>query len=365
MDKQWKASLLAVAGLVASAACGHAQSSAPGTPRNGAGQAPAAGFYVWVDSSLQAINLPNYGVGLVRADFFTGNAIGPLDTFKARASGIGVDAAAGYVFRNGTLAPLLGSNVRVELGGAHIGADARQDATGFVDGTSPAHDALAYQMLNGFVNSGLGCIGPCDYRTSLATDYAATEVKLRATSDFTFSSVTLSPSLEVFAGHARNDQSLTTMLSFGTSPAYHADTSLRWTDWGARLGLQGKLDVTPWLAFGLGGKIGFASRDVDFSGSDVQTNNFGLVETTSAISRRADTTALLANVEASLTARAAPNIVVRAFTGLNFDSHVPGIAPATYAGSYAPPQQGNPAGITFSGETSYYVGLGVTLSLGP
>jgi hypothetical protein len=365
MDKQWKASLLAAASLMASAACGHAQSSTPGAPRNGAGQASAGGFYVSVDSSFQAINLPNYGVGLVRADHFTGNAIGPLDTFKARASRIGVDAAAGYVFRNGTLAPLLGSNVRVELGGAHISADASKHATGFVDGTSPAHDALAYQMLSGFVNSGLGCFGPCNYSTSLTTDYAATELKLRATSDFRFSSVTLSPSLEVFAGRVRNDQSLTTMLDFGTSPVYHADTSLRWTDWGARLGVQGKLDVTPWLAFGLGGKIGFASRDVGFSGSDVQTNSFGIVEATSTISRRADTTAFLANLEASLTARAAPNIVVRAFTGLNFDSHVPGIAPATYAGSYTPPRQETPAGITFSGETSYYAGLGVILSLGP
>ena len=56
---------------------------------------------------------------------------------------------------------------------------------------------------------------------------------------------------------------------------------------------------------------------------------------------------------------------MRAFTGLNFHSHVPGITPATYADSYAPAHQGTPAGITFSRETSYYAGLGVTLSLGP
>lgn len=363
VKRQWIPALLAAASLPAFAASAHAQQS----PRGGLGQASASGFYVWVDGSFQSINLPTYGVGLVRADFPSGNAIGPLDTFKVRASGAGIDAAAGYAFRNGTFSPFWGSNVRLELGGKHIGADARQSASGDFDPTPvpPILGAVGHQMLSGFVNSGLGCIGSCIYATSLATDYSATEVKARGVSDFRFSGLTLSPSIEVFAGHARTDQSLATVLSFGTSPLYQADTSLKWTDWGARLGLHGTVDVTPWLAFGLGGKIGFASRDVDFSGSDVQTNNFGFVGATSSISRSADTTAFLANLEASLTARASPSLVIRAFTGLNFDSRVPGIAPATYAGSYAPPQQGTPAGISFSGETSYYAGVGLTVSFGP
>lgn len=360
MNRQWKLSLLVAVCLIGSAASAHAQQA----PRGGVGQASASGFYVWVDGSFQSINLPSYGVGLVRAEHATGIAIAPLDTFKVRASGAGIDAAGGYAFRNGAFSPFWGTNVRLELGGSHIDADARQSVSGTF-GTSAAQDAVAFQMLSGFVNSGLACFGSCNYATSLSTDYSAAEIKVRGVSDFRFSALTLSPSLEVYANRTRNDQSLTSQLSFGTSPMYQADTSLRWTDWGARLGLNGKLDVTPWLAFGLGGKVGFASRDVDFSGSDVQTNSFGIVDATSTIARSADTTAFLANVEASLTARASPDVVIRAFTGLNFDSRVPGIAPATYSGSYAPPKQATPAGIAFSGETSYYAGVGLTVSFGP
>jgi hypothetical protein len=360
MGKRFIATGLIAAAIAGAGGLAFAADMSVKAPRGAVSQMSSSGFYLWVDGSYQSVSLPDYAAGLIRADFGTGTPIGPLDRFKVRLDGFGVSGAAGYVFRDGTFAPFWGSNVRLEIGGSYIDADARQNASG-------SFDAVAYQMLSGFLNSGLACIGPCSYATQLDTDYRQTHITLKAASDFRQPGLTLSPSLEIFGGGSRTNQTLTTMQTLigATSPLYQAQTVLKWQDWGARLGLDGTVDLSSWLAFGLGGKIGFAIRDVDFSGSDLITNGFGIVSATSTISRNADTTALIANAEARLTARLAPQFTIRTFAGLTYDSRVPGIAPASYSGSYAPPRMANPAGIAFSGETSYYAGGGLTIAFVP
>ena len=83
-----------------------------------------------------------------------------------------------------------------------------------------------------------------------------------------------------------------------------------------------------------------------------RTNKFAPCKRSSSSAR---TTPFLANAEASLTAKP----IVRAFAGLNYDSRVPGISPTRFTGPPGSPTSTTPAGINFSGLTSYDAGGGV------
>lgn len=348
------AAALVAAGTAGSSTGALAQQPLPNAPRGAVSQVSSSGFFVWVDGSVQRINLPNYQVGPILAVFVTGEPIKPLHNFDQKLSGHGIAGAAGYVFRDGTFAPGWGSNVRTEFGVNWIEAQ----ATGFAAGS---FDAIGRQLLSG-LDTGLGCIGSCSYGTTLQSDFQSWQFHLKAASDFRMGAVTLSPALAVFAGDARNRQTLVMDSTGGASnPYYRASTSLEWSDWGARAGLDGKLDVTPWLTVGLGGTVGIARRDVDFTGNDI----YLVPVATSSVSQSADTAAFLANAEASITLRPAPAVAVRGFAGLNYDSRVPGISPAGYTGSYVAPTSTKAAGILFSDETSYYAGGGMVITFAP
>jgi hypothetical protein len=77
----------------------------------------------------------------------------------------------------------------------------------------------------------------------------------------------------------------------------------------------------------------------------------------------ATTTAVVANLEASLTIRPLSAVALRAFGGVNYDSAVPGILSPTIAQLGFPPV-GTAAGITFQNRTSYYAGGGMVVRFG-
>lgn len=351
----WLALLLASTALLGTAA--FADPAVSPAARTWSPTAPTSGLYIWGNADYQSVGLPNYAVGFVRADAATGNAIAPLDTFRVRATGEGMSFGAGYVFRDGAFPLSWGTNTRVEIHGAWIKAGANNMSEGPLV-------SVGYQLLGGFVDSGLICVGGCAYGTSLKTDFEQTRIAVRAASDFKLASLTLSPSIEILGGRGNTDQHLTTSYVGvnTTSPLYEARTRLAWRDFGGRVGLDVTRHLLPWLDAQVGGRLGLAHRNVDFTGTDVITDGFGTVGSSSSIARGAYTTALLASAEASLAARLSRQVILRSFAGLEYDSRVPGVAPASYSGSYVPPRQANPAGIMFSGETRFYAGGGISIA---
>lgn len=337
--------------------------------RAAATYAESEGVFIRMDGSYQMINLPALNLGWVLKTPTDGAPIGPSQNFNPRTTGYGAAGAIGYSFRDGTFAPAFGSNVRVELGLSYIDAN----ATDSTPGIPGAH--LGLQHLDGSVIGNVQCGPACQANPStFTTDYRSWQVNLKGESDFHFGAVTLTPSVAVFTGDSRNRQNLAQQFintavgaNLGT---YNVASSLNWTDWGAKFGLKTRFDVTQSLALGLGGSIGLAARDMDLSASDAVNSGGFFTNTTSTLARGADTTAFLANAEASITARLWSGLAVRGFAGLNYDSHVPGISAPTYA--TLPTGTGTtgvtgaiPAGINFQSTTSYYFGGGLTFKFNP
>jgi hypothetical protein len=338
------------------------------------------GWYVWADSSYQDIRLPGYSLGFATGTeipFGAGTAccgtnLGFSENFSPRATGFGVAGAIGRILPPGTF---FGTNARLEFGGSYV------NATGTQTGTSGPSAFLLpnsgeLQLLNGTPVLNFGCgagsaLAACTERSSLGSNYLAWQLSGKAATDFKNGQFTLTPSAAVFGGAARNNQSLSQLLTANLvigsteSVAYVANTNLRWTDWGARAGLDAKIDVTNWVAAGVGGWVGVADRTANLTGndtSDFMPVAFPPIIRMSSISSSATTAALLANAEANLTIRPTAAVTLRGFVGLNYDSRVPGITAPTFTplfGSTAP------AGISFQAETSYYAGGGVTVKFAP
>jgi hypothetical protein len=327
-----------------------------------------SGFYIRADGSYQSVALPTYDLGWKRITFAPTTDRGPIQSHEPRVDGYGVTTAFGYAFRDGTFSPALGSNFRVELGGLYV------NARGTTSATDGASGGVALQYVNGvipIVVPGLAlktCPG-CSTASSLSTDYDAWQINLKAASDHRFDRVTLTPSIAPFAGNTRNQQSFSQQLIHPSNIVYDyaVASSLKWTDWGAKLGLDSKFDVTRWLTFGVGGTVGWARRDVSMSANDTAffPGAIGAYPNASTAAASLTTTAFLASAEANLTLRLGSNTVARAFGGLNYDSRVPGISTTSFSDPFPVGEQQTPAGIKFASETSYYAGGGVTVTFGP
>src|SRR6266508_335302 len=322
------------------------------------------GYYIWVDGSYQSVRLPTFDLGWRTASpaLVVTNGGTAFESYDPRATGAGVSGAVGHIFRDGTFPAAFGSNVRLELGASYIHAAVTQAAS------SPTPKAGFIVTLDGLNPAAAG--GGFTSSSTLSTDFAAWQVNLKAASDFRFGTVTATPSFAVFASHARNQQNfLQAINSIVFTPAsYQADVRTRWTDFGARLGLDAKLEVTPSAALGLGGYIGLAGRHASLSASDVSILQSpgpfgGTIINTSSIAADADTTPFLANAEASLTLKPWSRVTLRGFVGLNYDSRVPGIAAPFVNGPCC--AGAIPAGIKFEQETSYYAGGGATVKFSP
>lgn len=309
----------------------------------------AGGFYVWVDGSAQWVNLPSIALGIPVAI-----AGGPLVTFSdPELEGSGVAGAIGYRFPDGTFAPFWGSNVRFEIGGSYVSADSSGARSALIAPGTPA----CANHLNGFQN-GCGLIVGVNspVATALTTDYTAWLINGKAASDYRYGNVVLTPSWIVFGGRAENDHHWNQNTTSGAMPyIYNADTFLKWTDWGGKVGLDAAVELFNWLSVGVGGNVGFAVRDAKLGGNDVSLID-GIPAVLTSINTDADTTALVANAEARVIITPWPNVAIKGFVGLNYDDKVPGI---TF------PTAGVPAAIKFEEHTNYYAGGGVIVRFGP
>jgi hypothetical protein len=319
------------------------------------------GFYAWLDGSWQEINLPRYDLGFVFQP--TGGAVTSTFSADPRATGSGVSAGVGVL-----LPTRFGARDRFDVSGSFVHAtDSRSGVT-----TSSAPGAVGLALLNGTVMVDSGCFpGPCStLRSALSTDYQSWQVSGRFATDYKAGSVIVSPSLALFGGHSHNNQNLAQLQQFVGNlffEPYYAQTSLTWTDWGARAGLTATIPVTTFMSVSLGGNLGGAARSVSLDGNDftyLGLFNFVNLATATAISTRASTTAFLANVEGSATFTPAANWTLRIFGGANFDNSVPGVAAPVISGTplgAAGLPTATPASIKFEAETSFYAGGGMSV----
>jgi hypothetical protein len=178
-------------------------------------------------------------------------------------------------------------------------------------------------LLNGGNTGSFTCAGGCPGTSVVRSDYEAWLASGKIAGDFGSGPLTVSPSLAVFGGRTKSDHSLHQEVFNGDFRTYDASTSLNWSEVGARWGLNMSLAAADELVLGLGGHLGFARRHVSFSGND---RVFNVTNFSSTISTSAAATPFLANAEASVGVKPMPNVLVKGFAGLNYDSKVPGIA---------------------------------------
>lgn len=326
----------------------------------------AAGpFYVRAGASYQSMDLPSVDLGQRRLSFTPLGSnfnAGPIATFKPVASGYGVDGGFGYFLPPGLLPPMLGARPRVELYGSYVRmTDNQSSATTF----SPT-ETTSFQHVNGVLSFFLICGGdPCPTTSSLESKYEAWHVGAKAASDFAMGPLTLTPSVSVFGGEARNQQQLFQSTGFATivvNPVTLFETASETaTDrLGSRVGLSGKYDVLPWLALGLGGNAGLAYRGIRLHAYD-NSSGAGGKDTFSAGKNVA---AFLAGAEASVVARAGANVSFKLFGGFNYDNAIPGIIAQNYTGVLFTNNPVTPVRIKTEGEIGYFAGLAMMIKFG-
>jgi hypothetical protein len=190
----------------------------------------------------------------------------------------------------------------------------------------------------------------------------------KVAADGGFGSITITPSIGIFAGSSHATQSLAqTFAQFvgggiSNSGSYNANTALRWNDFGASGGLDFAIPFAAAWSAQLGGWIGFAERRTSLNGSDTGLTS-GITFVGSTLSTDRNTRAFLANVEGALVNKLSSAVTARVFAGLNFDSSVPGISAPSYAGGVVAPVS-TPANIYYANETSFYAGGGLRWNFG-
>jgi hypothetical protein len=288
-----------------------------------------------------------------------------------------VRGAIGYVFPQAVLPPIFGANARIELGGSFVRADGSQSLAGSLGNFSEGIQFLggrigpdAFACQTAFVPVS------CSANLTLDTDYRTWQIEGKFAGDHRAAGpVTLTPWLGLFGGEGRNNQTLVQnfeQIAVGVGTAtlrYTAGTALRWTDVGAKLGLDSRVDLTNWLAFGVGGSVAVAHRDVSLSGNDICTDSVSAQvcgpANSSAISTGANATPFLLNAEASVIVRPLPNLLARGFAGINYDTDVPGISSPSFAGGFSVTASTTAASIKFADQTSWYAGGGLVWTFGP
>jgi hypothetical protein len=318
------------------------------------------GWYFWLDGTYQSQRLPGYALGYHAQGPVASPDLGPVQGFDPRVTGAGFSTGVGYVLPPGTWP---GANARVEISGsyAHLTGSQSAAATFAPGASSPV-------FVNGATaNFRIACVvafGSCSYNTGLTTDLAAGQINGRLASDYYAGSFTVTPSIAIFGGHARTNQSLVQAFQGnGATGEYSASTQLKWNDVGAKLGADFTTNLWTGVSFGVGGSVGVANRHVDLAASDSSIIALGGPPGTAATSfaTSATTTAFLANAEARLMFRPVRNVLLRVFAGVNYDSRIPGISSPSYTGTDSfNPTSTTPIGITYAAETSYYAGGGIT-----
>ena len=320
-------------------------------------------YYFWLDGMYDKVRLPAYQLGYHNIGGGAGGSdIGPIQSFNPNLNGGGVRGAIGYI--------LPGTSTKFEFGGSYTEAKQTQSQS-----TTSLNSDVVSQFLNGSLqNGGFLCLlfsppssPPCTTAGRLKTDYSAWQLNGKVSNDWKFGSVTVTPSLAVFGGSTRVDQTLSQSFFPASSSdivsIYSASTLENWRDIGARVGVDVSAPVTAALTVRAGGWVGGANRITFLSGNDVGTNIVsGIFNST--LSTADSKNVLLANAEVGFAYQLAPTVAFRGFAGLNYDGSVPGIASPTFTGTFndpGPPTSTTAARIYYASETSYYVGGGVAV----
>ena len=352
------AGLIAAASAIALTPTAYAADPPAKAPLLPAAIQSQAGPYIWVDGAYESIPLPTYNIGSQRAASVVPLVLlGPLQSYDPRVTGASVAGGIGYVFPHGTF---WGDRFRVELNAKITHATESQSG----------RNLATLIMRSNLAGAAVSTSGPGFLQlSSLSTEYQAWQTGLMAATDFRFGTVSLTPSVTVFGGRSYVVQDffeVSADLAGNPSPveSYSATSSLRWTDVGAKLGLDARTDLTPSFGVGLKGSVGFAARDVNLRASDAPGFVLSLFFPSATIDTDANTVPFLANAEASIFVKSpSSNAVLRVFGGLNYDSRVPGISAPVIVSS-VPGTPGIPAGIIFEAVTSYYVGGGLLMKFG-
>ena len=321
----------------------------------------AGGVYVWMDGSYQSINLPAFALGW-RTTVFPSVSYGNYaNSFNLRPTGYGISGGIGYVFQNNIWPSWMGRDVRIEIGGSYIQAKDKQSSIG------PNVLEYASQAVNGVTGGNRLCAALCHTNAQLQTDYDSWRINGKIAGDHIVLGMAVTPSMTLFGGRTNVDQRLSqTMINNALGPLagedYIATSALHWTDWGAKVGLDATVPLgNGGLAWGLGGNVGLAHRNVSLSAS----NQAMLALPASTLNAEADKGVFLANAETSLIYRPSQAVSFRAFVGLNYDNDVPGIQGPVPPAAFLAGAQATPASIKYEAETSYYAGGGLTVKFGP
>jgi hypothetical protein len=315
------------------------------------------GWYVWVDGMYERVNLPGYRLGMHNTAAAGGFPdAGINQQFNPHLDGGGVRGAVGYIVPN--------SNYRIEVGGSWVGASGSTSQS-----TLGQPNDISLFFLNGAGRVAFVCAATfnCPINGTLNTNYSSWQGNGTVLYDWKANTVSMTTSVALFGGTSRAHQTLSQTFAqingagaLQDSGTYFADTRLRWTDIGGRVGLEGSVPVTLAFAVGAKGWVGMVSRHTTFDGSDVGTSTPGVIfNGASVISASDNRAAFVANAEVGASWRFAPAWTLRAFAGVNFDGSVPGITNPTYAGSVNAPTSTTPAAIYYRDEWSGYAGAGL------
>lgn len=324
-------------------------------------KAPAAvvsesGYYFWLDGMYNRVRLPTYNLGFRNTTPGPFNDTGPVQSYDPRLNAGGVRGAFGYV--------MPGTSTKFELGGSYVGGNGSGSQS-----TTSSSSYVTVLFLNGSgQNNAFGCNGVsvCSTVGNLSTSFSAWQINGKVSNDWKYGSVTVTPSLAVFGGNTRVGQSFSQLFSqpfFSNTGTYSVSTTERWTDIGARVGVDINAPVTTALTVGIGGWVGGANRRTSLSGNDAGTDTVGgaVFGGASTLSIGDSKSVFLANVEAGLAYKVTSAVTLRGFAGLNYDGGVPGIASPSFTGDISAPTSRTAASINYAHETSYYAGGGVAV----
>jgi hypothetical protein len=350
---RFRAGLIAAASAVAIAPAAHAAEFPAKAPLVAPAVKSQAGPYIWVDGAYESIPLPTYNIGSQHAASVVPLVLlGPVQSYEPRVTGASVSGGIGYVFPYGTF---WGDRFRVELNAKIARANETQSG----------RNLATLIMRSNLAGAAVSTSGPGFLQLSnLSTEYQAWQTGLMAATDFRFGSVSLTPSITVFGGRsyiAQDFFEISADLAGNPSSVegYAATSTLRWTDVGAKFGLEGRAELTPILGVGLKGSVGAANRNVNLTAHDAPGFVLSLFFPPASIDTSTNTVPFLANGEASIFVKSpSSNAMLRVFGGINYDSRIPGISAPVIVSS-VPGTPGIPAGIKFDAATSFYVGGGM------
>jgi hypothetical protein len=318
------------------------------------------GWYVFVDGMYERVRLPGYSLGFAGEQNAapSGNT-GAFNHFSPDLDGAGVRGGIGYF--------VPGARWRLEAAGSYVHASG-SNSQGFAPSGIGAYTPLLNGTAGGFgFNCSLGLFR-CTESGTLNTSYSSWQAYGKAAYDTQFfRSGLVAPFVALFGGNSRNHENLAqglsqfnagTLVNTGT---YTTSTALRWSDFGARVGVDATAPVNSWLSWSFNGWVGVAARDVSLNGSDIAASTIAMAGA-SSLSTSATTTAVVANAETGFSVKVTQATTLRGFVGVNFDSRVPGITAPTWASLTGIVELGaTPASISYSSETSYYAGGGIAV----